>query len=189
MDPADSAPIVGAGGGGGGGGGGAVDKCSRGGVKLSSNAGARVNVDVEDGEDSEGEEEGDIDVIFDGIAEGSQANDELDESGPARLLALSLSTRPIPEKQALSTSTTHLLSTLAGSCRAVTSSTATVFNNASDILKSLVSGHSYDSVQPAFHNNTLLAIAHRCDLAERLVESSQFILSLNLIQFRTKIEW
>jgi hypothetical protein len=34
-----------------------------------------------------------------------------------------------------------------------------------------------------------LAIAHRCDLAEHLVESSQFIFALNLIQFRTKIEW
>jgi hypothetical protein len=181
LDPADSAPIVGAGGGGGGGG----DKCNRGGVKLGSNAGARVNVDVEDGE--EGEEETDIDDMFDQIAEESQVND--DESGPA--LPLSLSTHPIPEKQALSTSTIHLLSTLAGSCRAVTSSesTATVFNNASNVLKSLVSGHSYDSVQPAFHDNTLLAIAHRCDLAERLVESSQFIFTLNLIQFRTKIEW
>jgi hypothetical protein len=186
LDPADSAPIVGVEGGGGGGGGGAIDKCSRGGVKLRSNAGARVNVDVEDEEDSEEEEEGDIDVMFDQpeIDEG-----ELDESGPARPLTRSLFTHPIPEKQALSTSTTHLLSTLAGSCRAVTSSSATVFNNASNVLKSLVSGHSYDCVQPSFHNNTLLAIAHRCDLAERLVESSQFIFSLNLIQFRTKIEW
>ena len=163
--------MVGAGGGGGGGGGGgvAIDKCSRGGVKLWSNAGARVNVDVEEG--GEEEEEGDIDDMFDQIGER-------------------LSARPIPEKQILSTSTTHLISTLAGSCRAVTSSsTATVFNNASNVLKSLISGHSYDSVQPAFHNNTFLAIAHRCDLAERLVESSQFIFSLNLIQFRTKIEW
>jgi hypothetical protein len=183
LDPADSAPIVGAGGGGGGGGGGG-DKCNRGGVKLRSNAGTRVNVDVEDGE--EGEEEEDIDDMFDGIAEGSQVNDEPDESGTAQPLSL---IHPIPEKQALSTSTTHLFSTLAGSCRAVTSSTATVFNNASDVLKSLVSGHSYDSVQPAFHDNTLLAIAQRCDLAERLVESSQFIISLNLIQFKTKIEW
>ena len=179
LDPAD--------GGGGGGGGGGVDKCSRGGVKLRSNAGARVNMDVEDSDGEEGEEEGNIDDMFDGIAKGSQVNDELDESGSAQ--RLSLSARPIPEKQALSTSTTHLLSTLAGSCRAVTSSTATVFNNASNILKSLVSGHSYDSIQPAFHDNTLMAIAHRCDLADRLVESSQFILSLNLIQFRTKIEW
>ena len=82
MDPADSTPIVGAGGGGGGGGGGAIDKCNQGGVKLWSNAGARVNMDVEDGE--EGEEEGDIDDMFDQIvAEGSQVNDELDESGPA----------------------------------------------------------------------------------------------------------
>ena len=179
LDPAD--------GGGGGGGGGGVDKCSRGGVKLRSNAGARVNMYVEDSDGEEGEEEGNIDDMFDGIAKGSQVNDELDESGSAQ--RLSLSARPIPEKQALSTSTTHLLSTLAGSCRAVTSSTATVFNNASNILKSLVSGHSYDSIQPAFHDNTLMAIAHRCDLADRLVESSQFILSLNLIQFRTKIEW
>ena len=182
LDPADGTPMLGTGGGGGG-----VDKCSRGGVKLRSNAGARVNMDVEDLDGEEGEEEGNIDDMFDGIAKGSQVNDELDESGSAQ--RLSLSARPIPEKQALSTSTTHLLSTLAGSCRAVTSSTATVFNNASNILKSLVSGHSYDSIQPAFHDNTLMAIAHQCDLADRLVESSQFILSLNLIQFRTKIEW
>jgi hypothetical protein len=169
LDPADRTPIVGVEVEGGGGGGGAIDKCSRGGVKLRSNAGARVNIDVEDEDEEEEEEEGDIDVMFNQTP--------------------SLSTRPIPEKQALSTSTTHLLSTVAGSCRAVTSSSATVFNNASNVLKSLISGHSYDSIQPAFHDNTLLAIAHRCDLAERLVESSQFIFSLNLIQFRTKIEW
>jgi len=161
-----------------GGGGDAIDRCKRGGKKLWSNAGARVNVDVEDKEGEE--EEGNIDDMFDQIAGGSHEDDEPD--GNACLC-------PIPEKQVLYMATTYLLSTLAGSCRAVTSFTAMVFNNTSEILESLVSGHSWDSIiQSAFLDNSLLAIAHHCSLADGLVESSQFIFSLNLIQFRTKIE-
>ena len=91
-------------GGGGGGGGGGPDKCKRGGVKLTwSNAGARLYTDVEDGkegeDDLEGEEEGNIDDMFDQIAKGSQVNDKLDESQtePAQWLCLQVSTCPIPE--------------------------------------------------------------------------------------------
>ena len=47
-------------------------------MKLTSNAGARVYIDAEDEE--EGEEEEDVDGVFDQIAKGSQVNDELDES-------------------------------------------------------------------------------------------------------------
>jgi hypothetical protein len=97
-------------------------------------------------------------------------------------------TLPIQETQVLSTATLHLLSTLAGSCRAVTSSAATVFNNASEVFKSLTIGHPWDPIQSSFQENSLLDIAHRCELSEKLVESSQVIYALNLIQFRTKIE-
>jgi hypothetical protein len=186
--------------GGGGGGGGDVPHCSRGGKKLKSNMGAKVNIDVEDGdmdgdmdEDEVGDEGGDgddgdrddedIDEMFELIDEGSKGNDE-HSSRPDRPV-----TRPFLETQVLSTATIHLLSTLAGSSRAVTSSsTASVFNSASAVLKSLTAGHSWDSIQSSFKENTLLAIAQRCELSEKLVESSQVIYSLNLIQFRTKIE-
>jgi len=168
-------------GGGGEGGGGDVDKCSRGGKVLRPNMGAKVNIDVEDedvdeAEYSNGAEE-DIDEILDQIDEGSHS------SRPVQPM-----TGTILETQVLSTSTIHLLSTLAGSCRAVTSSTSTVFNNATNVLNSLVTGHSWDAIETAFQENTLLSIAQRCSLSEKLVESSQVILSLNLIQLRTKIE-
>ena len=192
-----------------GGGVGDVPNCSRGGRKLRSNMGAKVNIDVEErdgpgngngdedgdkdengnGEKDEDEDEYDededgdaIDKMFDQMDEGGHGNEE-----PSSRLVRPV-TRPIQETQVLSTATIHLLSTLAGSCRAVTSSNATVFNNASDVFKSLVNGHSWDSIQSAFQVNSLLAIAQRCHLSERLVESSQVIFSLNLIQFRTKIE-
>jgi hypothetical protein len=176
--------VRGGGGGEGGGGGGGVPNCSRGGRELRSNMGAKVNTDVEneDGDGDGDEDEDDIDKIFEEIDERSHGNEEC-SSRPVQQV-----TRPILESQVLSTATIHFLSTLASSCRAVTSSSISIFNNASDVLKSLVTGHSWDSVQSEFQVNTLLAIAHRCDISERLVESSQVILSLNLIQFRTKIE-
>ena len=186
-----SDPVLG-GSGGGGGAGGDVPKCSRGGKKLRSNMGAKVNIDVEDGDGEEDEyededeykdeDEEDIDDMFDQVVKGSHGDEE-HSSGPVQP-----ATHPIQETQVLSTATLHLLSTLAGSCRAVTSSSATVFNNATEVLKSLTTGHSWDSIQSSFQVNTLLAIAQRCDLSERLVESSQVIYALNLIQFRTKIE-
>ena len=89
-----------------------MDSCKRGGVRLAwSNAGERVYADVEE----EGEEEEDVDDIFDQIAkgQGSQVSDE-SQAGPAQ--PQRLSNRPVPEKQVLSMSTTHFLSTLAGSC-------------------------------------------------------------------------
>jgi hypothetical protein len=163
----DSRLKVGSGGGGGGGGGGGdkVSNCSRGGRKLGSNH-AKMNLDVED-EDGD-EDEDDIDQIF--------------ETRPSR---------PLSEEQVLSSSTISVLSTLAASCRAVISpstATATIFNSATDVLKSLVEGHPWDSVQSSFQVNTLLAIAERCGFSDRVVESSQFIFSLNLIQYRAKIE-
>ena len=159
-----------------GGGGGDKAKCSRGGKKLQSNMGAKVNIDVEDGDgDGDGE---DIDDMFGEIDEGSLP------SGP-----IQLGTDTIMETQVLSTATIHLLSTLAGSCRAVTSTSSTIFNNASKVLASLVTGHSWDSIQTTFQTDSLSCIAERCGISENLLESSQLIFSLNLIQFRTKIEW
>ena len=164
-----------------GGGGGDVDKCSRGGKVLQPNMEAKVNIDVEnedvdEDEYNDGAEE-DIDKILDRIDEGSRS------SGLVQPV-----TGTILEMQVLSTSTIHLLSTLASSCHAVTSSASTVFNNATNVLNSLVTGHSWDEIEAAFQVNTLLSIAQRCSLSEKLVESSQVIFSLNLIQFRTKIE-
>ena len=158
-----------------GGGSGDKAKCSRGGKKLQSNMGAKVNIDVEDGDENGGED--DIDDMFDEIDEGNNSS-----------MHIQLATDPITETQVLSTATIHLLSTLAGSCRAVTSTTSTVFNNAAKVLASLVTGHSWDSIQTTFHTDSLLGIALRCGISENLVESSQLIFSLNLIQFRTKIE-
>jgi len=206
------------GGGVGGGGGGGVPNCSRGGKKLRSNITVKLNIDVEDVDDDgfmdvdddgvmdgdgDGDEDGDGDGCEDGDGDGCEDGDwdgdgedktfdQTDEwsngnkensSRPIQPVA-----RPILEMQVLSTATIHLLSTLAGSCRAVTSSTSTIFNNATDVLTSLTTGHSQDLIQSSIQANTLLAIAKRCDISEKLVESSQFILSLNLIQFRTKIE-
>ena len=137
----------------------------------------------EDGDEDVDEDEDDgTDKTSDQIDRPSNGNDEI-SSMPVRPV-----NRPILDTQVLSTATIHLLSTLAGSCRAVTSSTATIFNDATDILKSLTTGHSRDMIQSSFQGNSLLAIAKRCDLSEKLLGSSQFILSLNLIQFRTKIE-
>jgi len=158
-----------------GGGGGDKAKCSRGGKKLHSNMGAKVNIDVEDGDgDGDGE---DIDDMFGEIDEGSL------HSGP-----IQLGTDTIMETQVLSTATIHLLSTLAGSCRAVTLTSSTIFNNASKVLTSLVTGHSWDSIHTTFQTDSLFCIAERCGISENLLESSQLIFSLNLIQFRTKIE-
>ena len=180
------------GGGVGGGGGGGVPNCSRGGKKLRSNITVKLNIDVEDVDD-DGFMDVDDDGVMDGDGDGEDKTfDQTDEwsngnkensSRPIQPVA-----RPILEMQVLSTATIHLLSTLAGSCRAVTSSTSTIFNNATDVLTSLTTGHSQDLIQSSIQANTLLAIAKRCDISEKLVESSQFILSLNLIQFRTKIE-
>ena len=166
------------------GGGGDVPECNRGGMKLRSSMGRKVNIDVEDGDEDEDEdgdedEDDDFDQMFDQIGKESHGNEED---------SVQQLTRPILETQILSPATIHVLSTLAGSCRAVTSSTATVFNNATEVLKSLTTGHQWDSIQSSFQENTLLDIAHRCELSERLVESSQVIYALNLIQFRTKIE-
>jgi hypothetical protein len=174
----------------GGGGGGDVPECSRGGMKLRSRIGPKVNIDVEGGdgddgdedEDEDEDEDDDFDQMFDHIDKESHGNEE-HLSSPVQEV-----TRPILDTQVLSTATIHFLTTLAGSCRAVTSSAATVFNNATAVLKSLTTGHPWDSIETSFQENTLLDIARRCDLSERLVESSQVINSLNLIQFRTKIE-
>ena len=94
---------------------------------------ARVYTDVEDGKKEE--EVQDVNDVFDQIANGSQVNDELDKYQAGLAQPLCLSTHPIPEKQVLSTSTTYFLSTLVGTCWAVTSSTALVFNNTSNVLK------------------------------------------------------
>jgi hypothetical protein len=141
-----------------------------------------IDVDVEDGDGEYGDEdeddsenEEDIDKMFDKVDEVPHGNEEH-------------SSRPVQETQVLSTATIHVLSTLAGSCRAVTSSSPTIFNNAIDVLKSLTTGHSWDSIQSSFQQNTLSDIAHRCVLSEKLVESSQVMYALNLIQFRSKIE-
>jgi uncharacterized membrane protein YgcG len=109
--------------------------------------GAKVNIDVEDGdgngdEDEDWDDDDDIDQMFDQIEKESHVNEE-HSSSPVQQ-----ETRPIQERQVISPAAIHVLSTLAGSCRAVISSTATVFNNATEVLTSLTPFNHHSNRTP-----------------------------------------
>ena len=141
--------------------------CPRGGISLPNNpACGHVVLDIED-----------LDADND-----LNVDEELGHSTCAPPIL------PVSERQILSQSTIHLLSTLAAACRPVTSGAPSIFTSASEILKTLVYGQPWDAVSPHFQANSLLSIANRCKAAECIVQTSQFILSLNLIQLRTKME-
>lgn len=97
--------------------------------------------------------------------------------------------RPIQERQSLSSTAEHLLSCLVAACQSVLSESKDfhIFSSASDILETLKSGNPW-STSAEFHTNTIESIYNRCLLAETSVSCAQFIFALNIMQFRIKME-
>ncbi|KAF8952215.1 hypothetical protein BDZ97DRAFT_1931131 [Flammula alnicola] len=99
--------------------------------------------------------------------------------------------RPIPERQVLSATTSFLLSTLAAACRAVLAEPgaggSSLFASATDILTSLVQKESWNQAA-SFRDNSLVSIGTRCCQAERLIMCAHFIIFLNQMHLRTKVE-
>jgi hypothetical protein len=103
-------------------------------------------------------------------------------------------THPNPERQTLSPLALSILVKIKNACKDVmTQKSSGHLRNATEILQMLVQSNR-DSPNPvwdvnnAFHDNSLLSIAQRCCHAANLVNTAKFILLLNLMHFRCKVE-
>jgi hypothetical protein len=103
-------------------------------------------------------------------------------------------THTIQERQTLSADATSILVRIANACKDVMAQKSSrLLRNATEILHMLVQSDTNSpnpvwDVNDAFQDNSLLSIAQRCCRATNLVYTAKFILLLNLMHFRCKVE-
>lgn len=160
--------------------------CRRGSRKLNLISGgvARAGMNVSDDDNL------DVDVEFNGLA--NQAMEEGNpEEGHLEGGQGAFTGHPDPsinESQVLSEQARCVILKLSKSCKAILSESSKYYTDASQILEMLVGESPVWNANTAFADNSMEAVASRCQHAERLVSCAKFIHALALIHFRTKVE-
>lgn len=96
---------------------------------------------------------------------------------------------PVPETQALSKNTAQFMADLLEAAQKILDEDSENFKDAASMLERLVNAESIWDLQSPYEDDSLVSVALRCFDASKAATYSQFILSLHLMHYRTRVEW
>ncbi|KAJ3509371.1 hypothetical protein NLJ89_g5257 [Agrocybe chaxingu] len=148
------------------------------------------------------EEEEDLDQVMDslgggreeeqvlGVGEGGEAEAQNEEENMEDRSSESVPQDPnsSPESQVISAEGKKFVADLAAACDEILNGDFSEHTDPAEVLFALATGEPWDAAAASFSDNSLPAILARCVQATRIVASSTFILMMNLLQYRLKIE-
>ncbi|CAA7269605.1 unnamed protein product [Cyclocybe aegerita] len=125
-----------------------------------------------------------------GVGEGGEAEAQNEEENMEDRSSESVPQDPnsSPESQVISAEGKKFVADLAAACDEILNGDFSEHTDPAEVLFALATGKPWDAAAASFSDNSLPAILARCVQATRIVASSTFILMMNLLQYRLKIE-